>query len=173
MKNFKNKISIFIIALLVLGSALGLISPKILDSFSNKGTVSENKVVENKNVPNETKKTPKEETSKSNIIDDFQGVADYIHKNNKLPDNFITKAEATKLGWKPGEDLWKYAKNKSIGGDYFGDHEGTLPSKAGRKWTECDINYKGGNRGPHRIVFSNDGLIFGTSDHYKTFKQYY
>jgi guanyl-specific ribonuclease Sa len=61
----------------------------------------------------------------------------------------------------------------SIGGDVFGNREGMLPKSDGRKWFECDINYSGGYRGAERIVYSNDGLIYYTNDHYKTFKQLY
>ncbi len=114
----------------------------------------------------------------SNISEDgsyntFEEVAEYIHKYNKLPSNFITKKEAKTLGWEPGKNLWDFAKGKSIGGDTFGNYEGILPDKKGRIWYECDVEYQGGKRGAKRIVFSNDGLIYGTSDHYKTFTQYY
>ena len=111
--------------------------------------------------------------SKEGSYDDFESVAAYIHVYGELPSNFISKREAKKLGWEPGKDLWDYAEGKSIGGDVFGNYEGSLPEANGRKWYECDINYKGGKRGADRIVFSNDGLIYGTSDHYETFTLYY
>lgn len=99
-------------------------------------------------------------------------VAAYIHKHGKLPDYYITKKEAAKLGWEASKgNLWEVAPGKSIGGDTFGNREGLLPDKKGRKWFECDIDYQGGRRGPKRIVFSNDGLIYYTSDHYKTFEE--
>ncbi|PJI07500.1 MULTISPECIES: ribonuclease [Clostridium] len=106
-------------------------------------------------------------------INDFQGVADYIHQYGCLPDNYITKEEAEDLGWQPGKDLWDYAYGKSIGGDIFTNSERALPSRRGRVWHECDINYFGGHRGADRIIYSNDGLIYGTSDHYQTFTRYY
>ena len=62
---------------------------------------------------------------------------------------------------------------KSIGGSRFYNDDGALPDASGRDWTECDIDYEGGFRGAKRIVFSNDGLIFYTDDHYKTFQQLY
>ena len=107
------------------------------------------------------------------IINDFQGVANYIHEYGELPDNYITKEQAQDLGWRPGEDLWDYAPGYSIGGDVFTNSEGVLPSASGRIWYECDINYNGGHRGADRLVYSNDGLIYGTSDHYQTFTRYY
>ena len=110
---------------------------------------------------------------KTTVINTFKGVADYIHQYGKLPSNYITKDQAAKLGWRPGADLWKYAPNKSIGGDIFTNSEKCLPDKKGRVWHECDINYNGGHRGADRILYSNDGLIYGTSDHYVTFVKYY
>ena len=100
-------------------------------------------------------------------------VALYIHTYGKLPSNFITKKEAQALGW-PGGSLEPYAKGKSIGGDYFGNNEKLLPSKKGRSYTECDIDTKGkSSRGTKRIVFSNDGLIYYTDDHYESFTLLY
>lgn len=111
--------------------------------------------------------------SESGTFTDKDNVALYIHTYNKLPDNFITKKEAEKLGWKTKGSLDKVAPGKSIGGDRFGNYEDKLPDKKGRKWKECDIDYKKGNRNAKRIVFSNDGLIYYTSDHYKTFTRLY
>ncbi|MBD5138038.1 MAG: ribonuclease [Ruminococcus sp.] len=103
-----------------------------------------------------------------------EDVAEYIHTFGTLPNNFITKDEAKDLGWdnKKG-NLWDVAEGKSIGGDYFGNYEGLLPKAKGRKYTECDVNYEGGYRGSERIIFSNDGLIYYTNDHYQTFTQLY
>lgn len=100
-------------------------------------------------------------------------VALYIHTYGKLPSNFITKKEAQALGWEGGS-LETYAPGKSIGGDRFGNYEGLLPKKDGRTYTECDIDTLGKNsRGAKRIVFSNDGLIYYTDDHYESFTLLY
>lgn len=100
----------------------------------------------------------------------FEEVAAYIAQHGELPDNFITKKEARKLGWEPEKgNLHKVAPGKSIGGDVFRNREGLLPKKEGRVWYEADINYQGGPRGSERILYSNDGLIYKTTDHYKTF----
>lgn len=99
-----------------------------------------------------------------------EDVALYLRTYGKLPRNFITKSEANKLGWEGG-DLWRYAPGKSIGGDVFGNREGLLPKKNGRTWYECDIDYAGGSRGAKRIVYSDDGLIYYTDDHYETFTE--
>lgn len=99
-------------------------------------------------------------------------VALYIHTYGDLPDNFITKKEAEQLGWdsKKG-NLWDVAEGMSIGGDHFGNYEGLLPEED--SYTECDVNYNGGYRGSERIIFSDDGDIYYTSDHYKSFEQLY
>ncbi len=102
-----------------------------------------------------------------------EDVALYIHTYGKLPQNFIKKNEAKKLGWEGGS-LEPYAPGRSIGGDRFGNYEGLLPETEGRKYTECDIDTMGrSSRGAKRIVFSNDGLIYYTGDHYKSFELLY
>ena len=101
--------------------------------------------------------------------DTRDAVALYLMEYGTLPQNYITKAEAQALGWEGGS-LLAYAPGKSIGGDRFGNYEGALPEKDGRTYTECDIDTAGADeRGAERIVFSNDGLIFYTADHYQTF----
>ena len=102
-----------------------------------------------------------------------EDVALYLHLYGHLPDNFITKKQAQKLGWSGGS-LEPYAPGCSIGGSRFGNYEGLLPDKEGRTWTECDIDTMGAkSRGPKRIVFSNDGLIYYTGDHYESFELLY
>lgn len=103
-----------------------------------------------------------------------EDVAKYIHTYNKLPKNFITKKKAILMGWESDKgNLWEVSDQLSIGGDIFGNREGKLPSEKGRKWYECDVNYKGGYRNSERILYASDGLIYYTNDHYETFKQLY
>ena len=102
-----------------------------------------------------------------------EDVALYIHTFGKLPSNFVTKDQARQAGWNGGS-LEPYLPGMCIGGDYFGNKEGILPKAGGRKWTECDIDTLGADsRGAKRIVFSNDGLIYYTDDHYESFTQLY
>jgi len=123
---------------------------------------------------------PEEEpgTSNSAIPEDGtythkDDVALYIYTYGELPDNFMTKNEARDLGW-PGGGLEDYAPGMCIGGDRFGNYEGLLPEAEGRTYTECDIDTLGANsRGAKRIVFSNDGLIYYTEDHYESFELLY
>jgi len=119
---------------------------------------------------NEKNGAGKQDSTDSEPLTTFSEVAAYLRANGKLPSNFITKAEATALGWDAKKlNLDKVAPGKSIGGDRFGNREGLLPSAKGRIWYEADINYNSGGRGADRIVFSNDGLIYMTTDHYKSF----
>lgn len=105
---------------------------------------------------------------------DKDQVALYIHIYGKLPKNYITKNEAEREGWQSHEgNLAVVLPGRSIGGDLFSNFEGSLPTKKGRIYTECDIDYKHGNRNAKRIIFSSDGLIFYTDDHYKSFEQLY
>lgn len=125
--------------------------------------------------------TPAEESSVEQQIPAEDGrytspeeVAAYIHHYGKLPSNFITKNKAKDLGWDSNKgNLWDVTDEMSIGGDRFGNYEGLLPDAEGRTWKECDVNYEGGYRGAERILYSNDGLIFYTNDHYKSFTQLY
>lgn len=118
--------------------------------------------------PTETDPTePK--IDENGTYDDKDSVALYIHTYGHLPSNYITKKEAERLGWNGGS-LEPYAPGKCIGGSYFGNYEGLLPSAPGRTYTECDIDTLGArSRGGKRIVFSNDGLIYYTDDHYESF----
>lgn len=84
-------------------------------------------------------------------------VSEHIRRTGTLPENFITKKQARELGYG--------------GGDRFGNFERKLPDKRGRIWRECDVDYAGGARGAKRLVFSNDGLIFYTADHYESFER--
>ncbi len=102
-----------------------------------------------------------------------EDVALYIHTYGHLPDNFITKKEARSLGWEGGS-LEPYAPGKCIGGDRFGNYEGLLPEKEGRTFTECDIDTLGKkSRGAKRIIFTNDGFVYYTEDHYESFELLY
>ena len=101
-----------------------------------------------------------------------QEIANYIFVHGKLPDNFITKAEAQALGWDSSRNyLSDVAPGKSIGGDRFSNYEKQLPKVKGRKYFECDCNYVRGKRGAERIVYSSDGHVWYTDDHYATFTE--
>ena len=130
----------------------------------------------NKTLESEPDAPPEEETaepSEDGTYSSKDDVAQYIYIYGHLPSNFITKKEAEKLGWQSGS-LDPFAPGKCIGGSHFGNYEGLLPEKEGRTYTECDIDTLGADkRGAKRIVFSNDGLIYYTEDHYESFELLY
>ena len=147
------------------------------DSGSEETDVSEEISLPADTGPEET--TVTDETEEELQIDENgayttkQEVAFYIYTYGHLPSNFITKKEAESLGWSGGS-LEPYAPGKCIGGNRFGNYEGILPEKEGHQYTECDIDTLGAEkRGAKRIVFSNDGLIYYTEDHYETFELLY
>ena len=126
---------------------------------------------------NPPKNTAAEKKSAGNdqnidILTEEKKVTDYLKENGELPDYYITKKEAQKKGWVAKEgNLCEVLPGRAIGGDIFTNREKTLPVKNGRIWYEADINYNCGRRNAQRIVYSNDGLIFVTHDHYKNFEE--
>lgn len=151
MKNLKKTLAALLAALLlVVGYATGIL-------------------------PGETTHNPEtpiaEQTQAAAIIEP-QAIADYIFQHGRLPDNFITKAEAEALGWdRSSNHVGDVAPGKSIGGDRFGNYEELLPTAKGRQYYEADCYYTGGDRNAHRLVYSNDGLVYYTANHYQTFTQ--
>ena len=134
---------------------------------------SETEPIETQPVKTEPPETEPEETEALLDIDGWyysaEDVALYLVTYGELPSNFITKKEARELGWEGGS-VQKYLEGAAIGGDKFGNREGILPKAGGRQYYECDIDTDGKNsRGAKRIVFSNDGLIYYTEDHYESF----
>lgn len=102
-----------------------------------------------------------------------EDVSLYLHVYGELPHNYITKQEAQELGW-TGGSLEDYAPGKCIGGSRFGNYEEALPDAEGRSYKECDIDTLGAkSRGTKRLVYSNDGLIYYTADHYENFELLY
>ena len=102
--------------------------------------------------------------------DTMEEVAVYLCDYGELPSNFITKQEARSLGWDAQSgNLWDVAEGCSIGGDRFGNYEGTLPDG---NYHECDLNTRGADkRGAERLVYADDGRIYYTADHYESFEE--
>lgn len=97
-------------------------------------------------------------------------VIGYLKRYKKLPNYYLTKAEAKKLGWLPHQaNLCEVLPGRAIGGDFFGNREGKLPKRKGLKYYEADVNYNCGRRNTDRIIYSDEGDIYLTKDHYKTF----
>lgn len=154
------------------------LAAEVLDEIEDASTSVE--TGETNDLPSENTEAPQPSESPSDEKIDENGsyttkedVALYLYAYGKLPKNFITKDEARALGWEGG-GLDEYAEGKCIGGDFFGNYEGILPKAKGRTYTECDIDTLGKkSRGAKRIVFSNDGLIYYTEDHYESFELLY
>ena len=123
-----------------------------------------------------TAQTPppaEEELAEDGVYTTAEDVARYLIAYGHLPSNFITKNEARKAGW-DGGSLERYCPGMCIGGDRFGNREGLLPNAKGRIWYECDINtLYARSRGAERLVYSNDGLIYYSGDHYESFQLLY
>ena len=139
-------------------SSIKTIPSKIKSTISRITEGAFNTVGEGHNVVNYAKL--KEQYRVTELSND---VVESLQSTGQLPSNYITKAQAQSMGWNTG---------KAIGGDIFSNSTGVLPNAKGRIWYEADVgmNYMmGRNKNPgYRIVFSNDGLIYGTYDHYNS-----
>ena len=163
--------------LLVLAMLVSMVGCAILEDTS---VGSNSSILNELNDPVEL--TTQDTTTSEEDVPDPDGsytskedVALYIHLYGCLPSNFITKSEARKLGWKSGS-VEKYAPGKCIGGDRFGNYEGLLPKATGRTYYECDIGTlysTSGSRGSKRLVYTKTGIVYYTSDHYRSFTRLY
>ncbi|AOM42940.1 ribonuclease domain-containing protein [Xenorhabdus hominickii] len=111
-------------------------------------------------------------TQPIDVLTEYTRVADYLRQHHQLPDYYITKKQARHLGWDSREgNLCDVLPGRAIGGDRFSNREKKLPTKQERHWYEADVNYRCGHRGSDRLLYSNDGLIYLTVDHYNSFTQ--
>ena len=168
----KKQLTAWLLALVMLFSLVGCGTDAPVQDETNLPQQEQQDV---QNAPSEDADMPDEtaQIDEDGAYTTKDDVALYIHTYGHLPDNFITKKDAQALGW-PGGSLEPYAPGQCIGGSRFGNYEGLLPEADGRTYTECDIDTLGADsRGAKRIVFSNDGLIYYTEDHYKSFELLY
>lgn len=170
MMNNKSRPLFFAIA----GLLLGMLVMYLVNNFT----------IEKKNNTNNTKSeqvsygsTASEEnninTSDRQSIDQLteeKRVISYVKQNHQLPDYYITKNEARRQGWNPSQgNLCEILPGRAIGGDKFSNREGNLPK--GERYFEADVNYNCGNRNADRIVFTEDGDVYLTKNHYKSFEK--
>ena len=169
MRRFSRFAGVFL-ALTLLFSALSGCTAALPDVPAVTAAPMESAVSEAPDAPDAPSPAPISEDGTYTAAED---VALYLHLYGHLPENFITKKDARALGWSGG-GLDGYADGKCIGGDRFGNYEGLLPDAPGREYRECDIGtLHAASRGAKRLVYSNDGLIYYTEDHYESFTLLY
>lgn len=96
----------------------------------------------------------------------------YLRAQQRLPDYYLTKKQARARGWDPASgNLCDLLEGYAIGGDHFSNRERKLPAASGREWFEADLDYNCGRRNARRLLYSSDGLIYVSYDHYKTFQK--
>ncbi len=174
--NAKTKTFLYFVIGAVLGmGVMYLFSNYSLQKKSETGTIQNTQInskVENtENHSNSEHKS--EKTSANSSIDDLTDeelVIDYVKKNHQLPDYYLTKSEARNQGWIASKgNLCEVLPGRAIGGDKFSNREKQLPK--GEQYFEADVNYNCGNRGADRIVFTRNGTVYLTKNHYKSFEK--
>ena len=164
----RNKVIRLIVLLLAVVLLLGSCAANALETAKGKKNTATPAVT----AAPETPIPAAEPTATPGPLDEAQRIADYLFEYGELPDYFITKKEAQALGWDNSRNyVSDVAPGKSIGGDYFGNYERRLPVVKGRKYYEADCFYLGGKRNAYRIIYSNDGHVWYTEDHYETFTE--
>jgi hypothetical protein len=159
--------------LFIIGSLVGILGMYLYQNFNIVKNNSNR--IENNNNNNNTNTAKHEQNQQSNTgnssIDQLTEenlVIDYVKANKKLPDYYITKGEARKKGWIASQgNLCDVLPGNAIGGDNFSNREKILPKNG--KYYEADVNYNCGNRNADRIVFTNNGEVWLTKNHYKSF----
>ncbi len=163
MKNKSTAIIIFLL-LAIIGILLYNTFQKPAESAVSNGNIQAEK--SEKVIAKQTKNLEIDELTSEAVV------VPYVKKNGRLPDYYITKKDARSGGWVASEgNLCDVLPGRAIGGDIFTNRERNLPTQKGRIYYEADLNYNCGRRNADRLVFSNDGLIFVTHDHYKTFEK--
>lgn len=105
-------------------------------------------------------------------LTDATRVASWLQQHRQLPDYYISKNAARRQGWNAGKgNLCDVLPGRAIGGDRFSNREKRLPQQPGRQWYEADVNYRCGHRNADRLLYSSDGLILLSTDHYRSFKK--
>jgi ribonuclease len=95
-----------------------------------------------------------------------------LRATGRLPANYVTKSAAVAAGWTPGKPVGSAIPGAQIGGDVFQNTSSILPSTPGRVWYETDVGLSStvsrSKQPGTRLLYSNDGLLYVTSDHYNS-----
>ena len=168
-----NKNSAKLVLFFIIGMLSAFLMMYLIDNYRIEKKNQNSEVAEN--TIGKTKKSESDEgnsfegNSIQNLTNEVK-VINYVKSNHELPDYYITKSEARKQGWVPSEgNLCDVLPGKAIGGDKFSNREKTLPS--GKQYFEADVNYNCGNRNADRIVFTKEGEVYLTKNHYKSFQK--
>ena len=166
-KNSAKLALFFIIGMLSAFLVMYLIDNYRIEKRNQDSEIAENTIGKDEKANRE--EISLEEHSIQNLTNEVK-VINYVKSNHELPDYYITKSEARKKGWIPSEgNLCDVLPGKAIGGDKFSNREKTLPS--GKQYFEADVNYNCGNRNADRIVFTKEGEVYLTKNHYKSFQK--
>ena len=93
----------------------------------------------------------------------------WLWNKGVLPDYYIHIHDLIALGWHYGKSPAKYAPDQMAYGGSDRNDDGHLPDAPGRIWFEAGLNYYSGKRNGHRVLWSNDGFMFVTYNHYESF----
>lgn len=172
MANNKNYLFVIVVLLLIIAFLLGkqCSRPAAKEPTANVQVSTHSKNDEAlRQKPNDVKPANSNDIT---ALTNEDVVVAFVKQNGRLPEYYITKGEARRQGWNAGQgNLCDVLPGRAIGGDIFTNRDGNLPEGSGRKWYEADLNYDCGRRNADRLLYSNDGLVFVTHDHYKTFEQ--
>lgn len=163
-------IKLLIVLLLITGLALGvkaLIGNKSQEHPAPDANTSSNAEQQYSDIE-KSEPAPSGDIDEKGEYTTAADVAAFIHKYHKLPSNYVSDSEAKKMGWKKSECPAEYGI--MIGGRKFQNREKLLPSG---EYFECDVDYNGDRRGVNRLVFTKDGTVYHTEDHYESFEQLY
>jgi len=166
-----NKKLILAAIFAIVAAAAGLRHPEKQTSYTQDTGDNHLRSAASSHISSQTTTLPSRDIS---VLTQQQKVADYLHQHQRLPAYYLRKSEARNQGWDPASgNLCKILPGRAIGGDHFSNRENVLPDKPGRRWFEADVNYQCGHRGSDRMLYSSDGLIYVTHDHYRHMEQIY
>lgn len=96
----------------------------------------------------------------------------YLIEYGQLPNNFITKG--SQETWMVRRQFRTLRPRQMYWRRLFWQLRKSSPVVSGRTYHECDIDtLNAKSRGAKRIIYSDDGQIYYTDNHYKSFTLLY